>query len=786
MFRPRSYTALALLVLVLFGAARPAFGQAVAPWEAAQQVRQRLFAAQRAATAAPADARQLVAQAHAAYRATLEAPIQAAAPAMAALLDQQLAAAESAAAAGDARALAAARSRVWAGLLGGSQAVVERAIAGGDGATARSWLLLREFRTATRFARPGADATLAVEGLLAGQRTADDALAAVRADMLDTYQAQLLDALADADQALSRRFGARQAEQAGLAAGYFAILAPIYGEQRGAEARKEIEARFEGLVTAAVGGDEAAFTEARGAIDGALKGFRAAPLSAAEQARRAGQLLRYIALVPVEYTRGVRDGVVIKDIEIQEALTFRDGAQAAFADLEGTLAERDAAATARVAALLRETERQIRATEPPAAVEASVAEIGKLLGATMPAEWQNLNAASDFDVIGSVLDQVEAAVAQGQYELAESARLEAYAVLDSGPEQKLRGFAPDLGTRIESLFWQGERDQEGLALLLARRASPAEVKQLRTQLDAALAEGQAALNDAKTAHVAVAGNAAIIVFREGLEAVLILASLTASMRVATMRRFRKPVVLGSVLAFVASGLTWLLAHGLLRALSQYGERLEAVVSLIAIAVLLLITNWFFHKVYWTGWIASFHSQKRRLIGGAAGQWLGLVVLGFTSIYREGFETVLFLQALVLDAGTLVVLQGVALGLLGVAVVGVITFVLQAKLPYKKMLIVTGVMIGAVLLTMVGSTAHVMQAVGWLPLTPINGLYLPYWMGLWFGLYATWEGVGLQVASAVFVIGSYIWAERINHRKQDTAVTRTGAEGVERPLAAAEQ
>jgi len=85
-------------------------------------------------------------------------------------------------------------------------------------------------------------------------------------------------------------------------------------------------------------------------------------------------------------------------------------------------------------------------------------------------------------------------------------------------------------------------------------------------------------------------------------------------------------------------------------LARYGEKLAVVVSLIAIAVLLLITNWFFHGVYWKGWMANFHQQKRRIIGGSAGQWLGLVVLGFTSIYREGFETVLFLQALVLESG----------------------------------------------------------------------------------------------------------------------------------------
>jgi high-affinity iron transporter len=218
---------------------------------------------------------------------------------------------------------------------------------------------------------------------------------------------------------------------------------------------------------------------------------------------------------------------------------------------------------------------------------------------------------------------------------------------------------------------------------------------------------------------------------------------------------------------VFTALTWVLAQGILQSLSRYGERLEAVVSLIAIGVLLLITNWFFHNVYWTGWMAQFHSRKRRLIGGAAGQLLGLAMLGFTSIYREGFETVLFLQALVLDAGSAVVLEGVALGMLGVVAVGSVTFALQTKLPYKKMLIVTGVLIGGVLLVMVGNTVHVLQAVGWMTLTPIRGLQVPYWMGLWFGLFPTWEGIIGQVLAAAFVIGSYYAAERLRHRKART-------------------
>lgn len=81
--------------------------------------------------------------------------------------------------------------------------------------------------------------------------------------------------------------------------------------------------------------------------------------------------------------------------------------------------------------------------------------------------------------------------------------------------------------------------------------------------------------------------------------------------------------------------------------------------------------------------STFHTRKRRVLGGTTGLIFGLVMLGFTSVYREGFETVLFLQALVLEAGAPVVLMGVAVGLACTLAIGFVVFVLQAKLPHKK-------------------------------------------------------------------------------------------------------
>ena len=199
---------------------------------------------------------------------------------------------------GDALGLATARGAVWTALLKLSSERVFAALAAGDTKLAALWLPLRDYRPSTRFSRPSADATLAVRHLAAGTISPDEALAAVRADLFDTYQAQLNGALADADESDGKAFGLRRAEETGLAAGYYSLLASEYQQQRGGEAADQLDGAFAALAAAGANDDGAAYNAARVQIDTLLTGFRAAPLSEAEAARRAGQLLRFLSLVP--------------------------------------------------------------------------------------------------------------------------------------------------------------------------------------------------------------------------------------------------------------------------------------------------------------------------------------------------------------------------------------------------------------------------------------------------------------------------------------------------------
>jgi high-affinity iron transporter len=274
----------------------------------------------------------------------------------------------------------------------------------------------------------------------------------------------------------------------------------------------------------------------------------------------------------------------------------------------------------------------------------------------------------------------------------------------------------------------------------------------------------------------------VLVFREGLECILVLAAITASMT-GLKRIHRRPVAIGAGIAFGATLITWLIAVRIVGSLMENVPALDlqAATGLLAVIVLLVIMNWFFHKIYWGGWIRAHNRRRKSLLaeGGKKGSgrsrlWWGLILLGFTSLYREGFEVVLFLQSYNLRLGGGVVLKGALLGLSLSAIVAVLAFVLQQRLPYRKMLITTGVLLGVVLLVMVGEQAQEMQLAGWISRTDVPWLVdaVPAWLGMWFAVFPTYETLLAQALAAILVVGSYFAARRGQCREEVTPEATT--------------
>ncbi len=598
-------TILLSIVFLIAGNGFPGSGIAARPHDpvlAAESVRSSLSDALHLLSSQPARSKNKIDEALKRYRTDLAADIAAADASSSSRIDEGFALAQEAAANHDKRRLAEAKSQIWTGILGASYTIVHQSMDHGDADKAEEWLKLREYRKTTRFSLPSTDATLAVSNYKQGIVSKEEAVTLIDSDLLDTYQGRLQKAVQDLRDASAKGFTVRMAENIALIEGYFHILAPAFQEQAGEQNLNALNAMMKELgATVRSGKDPAQKLEQ---LEKALQGFRAAPLSQEEKTRRAGQLMRFLSLVPVEYGRGVRNGHIVRDFEIVEAVTFTEAASVAFTDLQSDLQKIDGEKSAKVRqrldelkALLNRANQQTEIASPKT-VESAVDEISKLLNEVMPSEWLKQLSAGDLDAIAAVLDQMEAAVAQNDYVAAESARLQTYAILEAGPEPKLVAFAPQFIPRLEGLFWYGLGEYKGLAQLIQNQAELADIRKTRQELDKELANALEAIGGNDSPH-AVLINSAIIVFREGLEAVLILAALLAGLQRSEYAHLRRPLWWGSIASLLATAATWILARELLLTLARYGERVEAVVSLMAVILLLLITNWFFHQSYWT-------------------------------------------------------------------------------------------------------------------------------------------------------------------------------------------
>jgi high-affinity iron transporter len=275
---------------------------------------------------------------------------------------------------------------------------------------------------------------------------------------------------------------------------------------------------------------------------------------------------------------------------------------------------------------------------------------------------------------------------------------------------------------------------------------------------------------ANTSHWSAVLDISVLVFREGLETILVLAAITAGLaRKDGATHHTLPIFGGAACGILATIVTWFIVRGIVSDLTTVVSALalQAATGLVAVIVLLIVMNWFFHKVYWGGWISLHNRRKRDLLGKPASPWLvfwGLVLLGASSVYREGFEIVLFLQSYYLKMGHGTVLTGALIGCALTTVMAVLTFWAHKRLPYRKMLIATGVLLGIVLLIMVGEEANEMQLANWISTTNIPWMakITPDWAGVWFSIFPNWETVAAQVIAAVLVVGSYFLSGRLMH------------------------
>jgi high-affinity iron transporter len=260
--------------------------------------------------------------------------------------------------------------------------------------------------------------------------------------------------------------------------------------------------------------------------------------------------------------------------------------------------------------------------------------------------------------------------------------------------------------------------------------------------------------------IAAGVNSLIIIVREGLEAVLVIAVIMSYMK--TTRRdpkYGRLVYLGVGAAILLSLVTWLLSTTLITITEENQAWIEGITNLVAVGMLFYCTNWLFHKAYVVDWMTFIKQEAGKAL--VTGSVLGLMALGFTVVYREGFETVLFYQTMLFSAAVAPVFVGFLAGtaiLIGLAYA---ILKLSVHLPIRLFFTVTGALMLLLAFKFMGVGIHELQEVGLVAETKLSALIVAPVVTEIFGFYPTIETLvgqsALMVTIAItFALSHFSW------------------------------
>jgi high-affinity iron transporter len=241
------------------------------------------------------------------------------------------------------------------------------------------------------------------------------------------------------------------------------------------------------------------------------------------------------------------------------------------------------------------------------------------------------------------------------------------------------------------------------------------------------------------------------------------------------------VVIGVGLAVLASFVTLVVLQRVMAYLPVGRELLEAITSLIAVAVLFWVSCWLIQRLDHKRWMEFLKARVWRAV--SVGSTASLILLGFTAVYREGFETALFYQAL-LSFGTGLtpwVAAGFALGAVALAAVTLVIFRLGRKLPVSTFLRVAVIAVMATSVAFLGNAVHGLQEAFVLGRTPF-GPRLPIFLSQATGWWPTLQTTMAQVALTLVYVATGLYVFVIKPRR-DRAVRTAATVAADRPVAA---
>ncbi len=347
-------------------------------------------------------------------------------------------------------------------------------------------------------------------------------------------------------------------------------------------------------------------------------------------------------------------------------------------------------------------------------------------------------------VVSEVRDLLEKSLAiykSGQVDNAAEIAFDAYLAYEK-IESNLITKDKSLGVRLESAFsrYRGE----------IKRSAPFEhVESLNKEINLDLAKGLELLKS-KVGFTGMFIQSFSIIVREGFEAILIIAALVAFLTKSRNQGRIKTIHFGVVIGILASFATAYVIHEILHLNMASQELLEGWIMLVAVAVLFWVSYWLVSKIETRKWQEYINKKMRGAL--SKGNTFTLGAVAFISVYREGFETVLFYKALYLyaEGATAGIIPGFLVGCVVLAGVFYLINTLGTRIPIKWFFGFTSVLLYYMAFTFMGKGLHELQMGEQIPMTAAN--FLP---GIsWLGMYPTWEtfiGQALLLGAFVFAL-----------------------------------
>jgi high-affinity iron transporter len=343
------------------------------------------------------------------------------------------------------------------------------------------------------------------------------------------------------------------------------------------------------------------------------------------------------------------------------------------------------------------------------------------------------------DVFATVRRQLDSAVAHRSERLAFNAYLTFEQV-----ETDVRAKESRLASELE----------DGFGTLRGRIATapPEELAALERRLLADLERAERVVAD-RGSGANLFAQSFILMVREGFEAILIIGALMAFLTRAGASARRREVARGAWGAVAASVVTWALVQFLFRITPAQREAIEGFTMLLAMVVLFYVSYWLLSKIEVARWNAFVTGKMEAAL--STGSGVALAAVAFLAVYREGFETILFYEALLSSSGSSgigPVLSGLGAGAIALIGVYVAVFRFGLRLPMKPFFAVTSAVLYYMAFVFAGKGIAELQTAGLLPLTPVSwGPRVPL-----LGVYPTVESLVIQGALLVLAIGALVW------------------------------